>query len=847
MKKPITIQSTKRARKKWQVSIAVFFTVAFVAVLAFCGSCLQAYASGETDDNVVIGWIDASNLPRNNIIFYIFRHIGWAIICGMRFLVNGFQMVVFTVAKNMGNLFYGGSDPSDSSQWGKGVFSSQTQSLVIVFMALIGLAILGVGILYLVKPQKVGTVAKNIVIGLLVAVSLPVLVGGAFSLTYQLTQLIPGSDEKIGNQIIMNGTYDMLKLDSADLLNQLQRGTDDTNSTLDQWKASPDAAPVDLRPSVGAYGSDYELTHIDPTEMVGLRGIFDNGVTVEDKFWNNTVIKGSDGEEKLQALNDGRIGNDGTSGNILSGQYYRWNFNWIGIIVPLFVMTFVLGLCGIKLVRLLFEMIVKQLLAQILAFIDLHTMRRLKQCLYSIISTCAAFFGTFLMLQLYILAQRAIGSWTSGLNSGWAVLGQVIIQVALGWAVIDGPDIFEKLFGMDIGIKSAVGTLYGLQTVARVAKAGFNGVFGTRTMDGTRVGGLFGRRGVVDTTTNAASHAVSGISAAAGFLRGMSDGNREADHETGGNSNPAAARTRGGSTNTNVPSTQGAGANSNPGGAQRRNSNTPDKSPSSGKRMPHAPNPMAGESSTSGANDRLGPVPQSGFENKSGKSAFEYEQSQKASDVSAAAQRAVRSNHWTEKASAIQTQAAQALAARGITAPPWQNPSQKGFAGAAHAAAQAAINRGGAPMRLPSPMPGAAARGLLSPLMGATASRGLPSSDTSATDAAAPGAIPPGTSAGMGAETPDNGGFSMSNGVTGGDESGWAQDEYANEQWQEVYDQRGYGETAGEYLRRRLSNYAQRSDNRFTRPVRTAKRAYDLGRNMAIKRAIKRNRKSLGR
>jgi hypothetical protein len=827
--------------------------VAFVAILAICGTCVQAYASGETDDNVVISWIDASNLPRNNIIFYIFRHIGWAIICGMRFLVNGFQMVVFTVAKNMGNLFYGGSDPSDSSQWGKGVFSSQTQSLVIVFMALIGLAILGVGILYLVKPQKVGTVAKNIVIGLLVAVSLPVLVGGAFSLTYQLTQLIPGSDEKIGNQIIMNGTYDMLKLDSADLLNQLQRGTDDTNSTLNQWKANPDAAPVDLRPSVGAYGSDYELTHIDPTEMVGLRGIFDNGVTVEDKFWNNTVVKGSDGEEKLQALNDGRIGNDGTSGNILSGQYYRWDFNWIGIIVPLFVMTFVLGLCGIKLVRLLFEMIVKQLLAQILAFIDLHTMQRLKKCLYSIVSSCATFFGTFLMLQLYILAQRAIGTWTNGLNSGWTVLGQVIIQIALGWAVIDGPDIFEKLFGMDIGIKSAAGTLYGLQTVGRAAKAGFNGVFGTRTMDGTRVGGLFGRRGVVDTATNAASYAVAGISGAFGFLRGMADGNRTAGNNTGGNSNPAAAGAQRDSTNTNAPSTQGAGANQNSDGARRRSTYIPDKSPSSGKRMPHAPGPMAGENTASGANDRLGPVPQSGFENKSGKGALEYEQSQKASDVSAAAQRAVRSNHWAEKAAAIQTQAAQALAARGITAPPWQNPSQKGFAGAAHAAAQAAINRGGAPMRLPSPMPGAAARGLLSPLMG-TASRGLPSSGTSATGTSAPGAIPPGSiptrsgaSIGMDAVSPDSGGFPMPDSTAGGDESGWAQDEYANEQWQEVYDQRGYGETAGEYLRRRLSNYAQRSDNRFTRPVRTAKRAYDLGRNMAIKRAIKRNQKSLGR
>lgn len=837
MKNPVTIQSGKRERRKWQATMASLAVLILLTALAVCGTCVQAYASGETDDNVVINWIDASNLPRNNLIYYIFRHIGWAVICGMRFLVNGFQNVVFTVAENMGNLFYG-SDPTDASEWGNGIFSSQIQNLVFVFMALIALAVLAVGILYIVKPQKVGTIAKNVVIGLIVAVSLPTLVGGAFALTWQLTQMIPGAEEKIGNQIIMNGTYDMLKLDDANLLNQLQRGTEDTDSTLDQWKANPAEAPIDLRPSVGAYGSDYELTHIDPTEMVGLRGIFDNGVTEEDKFWNNTVVKNSDGEETLQALNDGRIGNDGTSGNILSGQYYRWNFNWMGILIPLFVMTVVLGLCGIKLVRLLFEMLVKQLLAQILAFVDLHTMQRLKQCLYSILSSCAAFFGTFLMLQLYILAQSAIGTWTSGLHSGWSVLGQVIIQIALGWAVIDGPDIFEKLFGMDIGTKSAVGTLYGLQTIGRAAKAGFRGIFGTRMADGTRVGGLFGRKGAFDTAVSATSRAAGGVAGAAGFLKGMADGSREGAAQQHASSRTPSAQAP--SSTRAAPDTAGnhAAAAPNAGAAVPVSAqNKTGKEAAAGGKGASPRNAGAGAARpTASANSesRQGPVPSAGFY---GAAESDADTSARASAVSGGLQRTIQRQQLQRQVEANLAKAGQALASQGISAPPLQNPQQKGFAGAAHAAAQAAIQRGGAPMHLTPPMAGSAARMQLA--SGAAAS----SAGAAVSGAGAPGAIPSGAGAGMDAQASDGGAAPMSDSAPGGDESGWAQDEYADPQWQAVYSQRGYGETAGEYLHRRISTYAQKDDNRFTRPIRTAKRAYNLGRNTAVKHALDRKAK----
>ncbi|MCH3972384.1 MAG: hypothetical protein LKE53_06450 [Oscillospiraceae bacterium] len=515
--------------------------VAYTLILpAFAKSTEVALNQGETNETVIIRWIDAAHLPRSNVGSYIFRIIGWTLIKALRMLVNGVQSVVTKITGNMGNLFGSANDPST---WGKGVFSGTYQTIILVFLGLLAVVIGYIGITYMLKPQKIGTLARNIAIGIVLAVSLPFFVGGGFHLTNQFISAIPGSRTPIGDQLLMTNVYDVLNLDNADTLNQIAAdpATFSSLGKLGQLKAAGELAPINRTKS--ATEKENFFNQVDITETVGLAGWWGNDATTEDGFWNNRVVRDKNGNESLQALSDGRIGNDGKSGNILGNQYYRYDVDWAILFVSLIAMSFALVLCGIKLVRLIFELSVKQLLGQILAFLDIHTMQRLKKCLYSILGTLASIFGISLMLQLYVAAQSQIATW-SGTGSAFGnVFANIIIQIALAWMVIDGPDIFERIFGIDIGVKSALGTMYGLQSAGRAVGAVGKSIFGARTPDGSgRVGGLFGQHGVSDKVSGAVSTAAGAAGAAGGFAAGAVAGSRAGipHNGNGGGDAPAA-------------------------------------------------------------------------------------------------------------------------------------------------------------------------------------------------------------------------------------------------------------------------------------------------------------------
>lgn len=870
MNKPVTIRSRQTALWRHRLSVALFVTLTAVISLFFVfGFALDAQASGETDDATVILWIEGTNLPRNNIVAYIFRNIGWLLLSGLKFLVNGLQAVVFTVTDGMATLFTGASD--SPSTWGEGALSQTWFGFLPVIILLVTLVVLYIGILFTIKPQKVGKIAMNAVIGLLVAVSLPFFVGGAFTVTSQLSHAMMDtfseSDDPLGTQIIMNGTFDVLKLDDADLLNQLAAspGNDESQSLLNQWKADPGTAPIDLHPTT-IYDSEYALQHIDPTEMVGLDGMIDDGATEEDKFWGNTLTVNKDGIKELKALGDGKIGDDGTSGTIISTQYYRWNFDWVTMFVELGVLTFVLLMCGIKLVRLLFDMLVKQFLAQVLAFLDIHTMQRLKKCIYSLVASCAAFFGTFLILELYLAVHPMINSWLQGLGIGWAVVGRILIEIGLAWAVIDGPDIFEKLFGMDVGIKSAAGTLYGLQSIGHGAAAVGRGLFGTKNpSDGNkRYGGLFGRRGLAAHAVGAAGTVASGAAGIGGAIAGAVSGTR-----AGRQMNQAAA-------------TQGNNASSSPGGGGSSQSSGRSSSSSAGSTSGGPSGGTAGNAGSAGRSAQMAGASQT-IPSNGQSSALEKEGTSTSDSVADTDQKAVNPT----------TLGAAAQAAKNATQTTGQrlSPSQaadvqnamaasqnqrSGIGDAARAAANAARNAA-ATSSLASGAAGiagaAAARAVTGTSGSAAASTGsgTGSGSSSASTSTGSGSALAAAAARMTGNSETSTGGPTSNGIpdepvppdipadsTNPDdpndgfvpsEPEYQGDDFAAENTDNGSDgTTSYAngsnsdhvpDTWDVWARKQLSNTRRKlGQSQFTRPVRTAQRAYDLTRNTAIKHAL---------
>lgn len=141
--------------------------------------------------------------------------------------------------------------------------------------------------------------------------------------------------------------------------------------------------------------------------------------------------------------------------------YYRYHVDWFTLIVTLFVIGFTLFSIAYKLARLAFELTFNYVLAIIVAPVDIHDGQKTKKILQSILNTFIVIILIFLSMKVYTIGT----SYIADQLSGWAFL---IALIAFSVAVIDGPNIVERLFGIDAGLKSGWGVLAGAYAGAKM-------------------------------------------------------------------------------------------------------------------------------------------------------------------------------------------------------------------------------------------------------------------------------------------------------------------------------------------------------------------------------------------
>lgn len=141
--------------------------------------------------------------------------------------------------------------------------------------------------------------------------------------------------------------------------------------------------------------------------------------------------------------------------------YYRFSPDWLTIIVTLLVMGFTLFSIAYKLARLSFELVFNQLLATIIGPIDIHDGQKMKKILQNMLSIFIVVILIFLSMKIYIIGT----AWLENNLEGFAYL---IALIGFSVALIDGPNIVERLFGIDAGLKNGWGLLAGAITTAKL-------------------------------------------------------------------------------------------------------------------------------------------------------------------------------------------------------------------------------------------------------------------------------------------------------------------------------------------------------------------------------------------
>ncbi|PES73496.1 hypothetical protein CN507_01270, partial [Bacillus cereus] len=424
-------------------------------------------------------------LQVGDIVNYVLRWLGWFIIQGLSLIVDALEGV------------------TDAVLGIKGFFNSPeiqefVDMLYPLFVVLLAISFLYIGYMFIMNKQMN---RSQIIINIFITLSVLCLLSTGMTKVDKFTDdaiAVVKSEQKgsLSDEIIKKNITDIAVID--------QNG----------WKKKEDMSPKNHIP-------EKNIRQIDITEKIDKDFEFAKDKELseggQDILKNKRVMDGL-GVASLAELKDGWF-------DFFPEKYYRWHWNFWNIFFTLLITGATLLLVSIKLARLFYELAFNYLLANILAPADVANGQKLKAVLSNILNIFIATIMIFLSLKLYIMGTTFLHDKLNGVP-------YLIALAAFSMAVLDGPSVVERLFGIDIGLKSSWGMLAGGFALGKGigALASSKPMKGLGNMIGKGAKGAAEGTGVAAATT--ASAAVMATGGMAGIISGLKKGNESEKKES---------------------------------------------------------------------------------------------------------------------------------------------------------------------------------------------------------------------------------------------------------------------------------------------------------------------------
>lgn len=311
-----------------------------------------------------------------------------------------------------------------------------------VLVAITCLCVAGLGVTYMVKQEKVNLI-RNILIGILAVSCSGYLFSTANSLAASFKDgiLDGGSQTSQSYDLLENNIIDLVHIEKNGDIDALNYKAGDGILYGAGIQSADDMSRININETLDWY------TAANGKKLYGWSQNFNNKI----KFH---LISTADGSE-LKKNDDGI-----TRANIGNEFYYRYSFDFFSCLLQLGALILMYGALAYKNVRMAYELVVSRILAFMYAA-DVSNGERLKALLLFIRDTYITLCVSVLCIKLYVIFTGAITSL------GITGLGKGIVSVFVAYAVIDGPNLVERLLGMDAGLKSSVG-----RTMAMMGMAG---------------------------------------------------------------------------------------------------------------------------------------------------------------------------------------------------------------------------------------------------------------------------------------------------------------------------------------------------------------------------------------
>ncbi|MGG0231409.1 pLS20_p028 family conjugation system transmembrane protein, partial [Bacillus tropicus] len=424
-------------------------------------------------------------LQVGDIVNYVLRWLGWFLIVGLSLVVDALEGV------------------TDAILGIKGFFNSPeiqnfVDMLYPLFVVLLAISFLYIGYMFIMNKQMN---RSQIIINIFVTLSVLCLLSTGMTKVDKFTDdaiAVVKSEQKgsLSDEIIKKNITDVAVID--------QNG----------WKKKEDMNPKNNIP-------EKNIRHIDITEKIDKDFAFTKDKNLSDdgqKILQNKRVMDALGVASLAELKDGWF-------DFFPEKYYRWHWNFWNIFFTLLITGLTLLLVSIKLARLFYELSFNYLLANILAPADVANGQKLKAVLSNILNIFIATIMIFLSLKLYLIGTAFLHDKLNGVP-------YLIALAAFSMAVLDGPSVVERLFGIDIGLKSSWGMLVGGFALGK----GIGSLANSKPMKS--LGNMIGKgaKGAAEGTSVAAAKTASAAAMAtggvAGLISGLKKGNESENKES---------------------------------------------------------------------------------------------------------------------------------------------------------------------------------------------------------------------------------------------------------------------------------------------------------------------------
>ena len=340
-----------------------------------------------------------------------------------------------------------------------GILDSNAKRLIFT-LATLSLVILGLRLIVNHKRVHLSELPQNILIFIFTVVCLPTILSMANGIFSNMTGFIGNNNQTATESIIANNITDLKYVDQV--LNY-NTGYVDSNGNM-TVTSNYIAGKTNAKNIIKAL-NPIEKIKFDDSELT--RELYSKKLTYDN---NGNLVETDIGSTKVEIF--------GATLFDFTNYYYRYTFNYFGILLSLIGITIAFAFASLKVVRIAFEIAGQRILAPIFGGADLTSQQKTKQILTGIMNSYIVLLYICLSLKLlYFAIDFATQNFKNPILCALSIF-------AVCYATIDGPHAIERLFGIDAGLgkgalfsmmalgKGTIGAIKGGQDVANKLKTG---------------------------------------------------------------------------------------------------------------------------------------------------------------------------------------------------------------------------------------------------------------------------------------------------------------------------------------------------------------------------------------